>query len=133
MSNRASRLSDRRQHRTSRRVVRESASLIPHASRVRQRTKLSMRRRRIQQPEEPISEHTIPAAPESIGLPPQRLSQLTGITPSLERRLYGLGQTRFFQMAHWTAQNIEATSDALGLCPSRIHTQRWVEQAKRRG
>ena len=120
MSNRASRLSDRRQHRTSRRVVRESASLIPHASRVRQRTKLSMRRRRIQQPEEPISEHTIPAAPESIG-------------PSLERRLYGLGQTRFFQMAHWTAQNIEATSDALGLCPSRIHTQRWVEQAKRRG
>lgn len=64
---------------------------------------------------------------------PQRLSQLTGITPAMEGKLHAMGQTRFFQMANWDAHDVENVARQLEIDPGRIHDQQWIAQARRQG
>jgi predicted flap endonuclease-1-like 5' DNA nuclease len=66
-------------------------------------------------------------------LPPQSLRQLTGITAAIERQLHRHGVCRFFDIAHWDRQDVERIAAILGIAPTRISQQRWVEQARRKG
>ena len=72
-------------------------------------------------------------AEAATGLVTQRLSELTGLSPSMERQLYAMGQTRFFQMAHWSDEHIARVADQLGLDEAQIRGANWIGQARRRG
>ncbi len=61
------------------------------------------------------------------------LQQITGIGPSLERRLKRHGITTFQQIANWTDGDIERISKELGPFAHRIRRDRWIEQAGRVG
>ena len=76
-------------------------------------------------------EPTVSAPTE--GLPAQRLSELTGVSPAMERQLHARGYTRFFQLAHWSDETIVEMSGQLGVDPAQIRSANWVGQARRRG
>ena len=104
---------------------------MPHSARTRRHNKLSLRRRRRARGEAVVP----PVAPAdaATGLVTQRLSELTGLSPSMERQLYAIGQTRFFQMAHWSDEHIARVADQLGLDEAQIRGANWIGQARRRG
>ncbi len=139
MTTKVSRLRERRQ-RQRRRSHRTSSGPIPAPS-ARRRQKLSQRRRR-PTPTAParraVAVVAAPAPPTEVGitsdgLAAQPLRELTGITPVMEAMLHQLGHTRFFQVAHWSGDDVAAVAAALSIPVQRIHDQRWIAQARRRG
>ncbi len=61
------------------------------------------------------------------------LQRITGIGPSLERRLKRHGITTFQQIASWSEIDIERISKELGPFAHRIRRDRWIEQARQVG
>ncbi|MSR02334.1 MAG: hypothetical protein EXR94_06290 [Gemmatimonadetes bacterium] len=61
------------------------------------------------------------------------LQRITGIGPSLERRLKQPGITTFQQIASWSEIDIERISKELGPFSHRIRRDRWIEQARQVG
>ncbi len=57
------------------------------------------------------------------------LKKITGVGPALEKKLNGLGVTRFAQIAAFTAEDIKRVDDALSF-KGRIERDDWVSQAK---
>lgn len=110
---------------------------VPHSSRARRQNKLSVRRRRRARVEDRSEEKAVvqvTASPcEAGGLAPQVLSELTGLTPAMEKQLHAMGQTRFFQLAHWSAEMIAKVAAQLGLEAAQIRAANWISQARRRG
>jgi predicted flap endonuclease-1-like 5' DNA nuclease len=67
------------------------------------------------------------AAQKSAG--PDRFTRIIGIDPETEKALYGMGVTRYAQIAHWTSSDIEKVERALNR-PGRVGLDNWVEQAR---
>lgn len=65
------------------------------------------------------------AAPEG---EPDDLKQISGVGPVLEKKLHGLGITKFAQVAAFTADDIAKVDDALSF-KGRIERDNWLEQA----
>lgn len=61
-------------------------------------------------------------------VPPDKLTNIKGIGPVLERKLHGLGITSFSQIAAWSETDIETVSEHLSF-KGRIQREGWVEQA----
>ncbi len=57
------------------------------------------------------------------------LKKISGVGPALEKKLNGLGVTRFAQIAAFTAEDIKRVDDALSF-KGRIERDDWVSQAK---
>ena len=62
------------------------------------------------------------------GTPPDKLTNIKGIGPVLEKKLHGLGITSFSQIAAWSEADIEKVSGHLSF-KGRIQREGWVEQA----
>ena len=60
--------------------------------------------------------------------PPDKLTNIKGIGPVLEKKLHGLGITSFSQIAAWSETDIETVSENLSF-KGRIQREGWVEQA----
>ncbi len=60
---------------------------------------------------------------------PDDLKQISGVGPALEKKLHGLGITKFAQVAAFTADDIAKVDDALSF-KGRIERDDWVAQAK---
>ncbi|MEE4155041.1 MAG: hypothetical protein V2I27_12850 [Erythrobacter sp.] len=58
------------------------------------------------------------------------LTRIKGVGPKLVAVLAELGITRFEQIAHWNAADIERVDAQLGRFRGRIERDQWVEQAK---
>ena len=59
---------------------------------------------------------------------PDDLKQISGVGPVLEKKLHGLGITKFAQVAAFTADDIAKVDDALSF-KGRIERDNWLEQA----
>lgn len=59
------------------------------------------------------------------------LKRISGIGPSIERRLREQGVQTFRQIALWTDEDIERISRELGTFRSRVRRDQWVAQARR--
>lgn len=130
--------------RRTRSQIGRASGPIPRSSRARRHVKLSMRRRRqvVSEPQvevaslEPDRVDAVAVKPDRVdasGLGPQPLSELTGVTPTMERRLHAMGQTRYFQMAHWSQATVVEVAKQLGCEPQRILASNWIGQARGRG
>ena len=65
------------------------------------------------------------AAPEG---EPDDLKLISGVGPVLEKKLHGLGITKFAQVAAFTADDIAKVDDALSF-KGRIERDNWLDQA----
>jgi predicted flap endonuclease-1-like 5' DNA nuclease len=72
---------------------------------------------------EPIAK---PAAAEG---PADDLKRIRGIGVLIEKRLNGMGVTRYDQIANWTSGDIDRVSRVLEF-KGRIERESWVEQAR---
>ena len=63
------------------------------------------------------------------GRAPDDLKRIRGVGVLIEKKLNGLGVTRYEQIANWTAADIERFSDKLDF-KGRIERENWVEQAR---
>lgn len=84
-------------------------------------------------PEAPAAEKAAaaPAAGALFAAPegePDDLKQISGVGPVLEKKLHGLGITKFAQVAAFTAEDIAKVDDALSF-KGRIERDNWLEQA----
>ncbi len=61
---------------------------------------------------------------------PDDLKKISGVGPALEKKLHGLGITKFEQIAAFTAEDIEKVDDALSF-KGRIERDDWLGQAKK--
>ena len=77
------------------------------------------------QPHEPPQEQPLPSPG-----PADDLARMKGVGPKLVALLAELGITRFEQIAHWNAADIERIDNQLGRFKGRIERDQWVEQAK---
>jgi large subunit ribosomal protein L21 len=59
---------------------------------------------------------------------PDDLKKISGVGPALEKKLHGLGITKFAQVAAFTADDIAKVDDALSF-KGRIERDEWVNQA----
>ena len=59
---------------------------------------------------------------------PDDLKKISGVGPALEKKLHGLGITKFAQVAAFTAEDIAKVDDALSF-KGRIERDEWVKQA----
>ena len=57
------------------------------------------------------------------------LKRIRGIGVLIERRLNAMAITRYEQIAHWTAEDIERVSNKLDF-KGRIERENWIEQAR---
>lgn len=57
-----------------------------------------------------------------------KLTAIKGIGPVLEKKLLGLGITRFSQIAGWSEEDVEMISEHLSF-KGRIQREEWIEQA----
>lgn len=64
----------------------------------------------------------------SVGAPQDKLTNIKGIGPVLEKKLHDLGITRFSQIAGWSEADIEKVSEHLSF-KGRIQRENWIEQA----
>ena len=121
-----------------------SPSPVPHSARTRRCNKLSLRRRRRLREERSAPQvqgaRAPQASPEAVieptqvsGLAAQCLSELTGLTPAMEKQLHAMGQSRFFQVAHWSEESIAHVASTLGVDAAQIRDANWIGQARRRG
>jgi predicted flap endonuclease-1-like 5' DNA nuclease len=122
----------RQRSRRSRRGPVSASGPVPHSARTRRHNKLSLRRRRRTRVEPVLlAEVTVPS--KTIGLGSQRLSELTGVSPAMEKQLHAMGHTRFFHIAHWSAATICEVADKLGVEQAQILESNWIGQARQRG
>jgi predicted flap endonuclease-1-like 5' DNA nuclease len=59
------------------------------------------------------------------------LTLISGITPDERRRLEEIGIYRFKQIANWSPRNGREVAAVLGIDPSRVTVERWVQEADR--
>jgi len=59
---------------------------------------------------------------------PDDLKEISGVGPVLEKKLHGLGITKFAQVAAFTADDIAKVDDALSF-KGRIERDNWLDQA----
>lgn len=86
----------------------------------------------IDQPEKPRPIHRpkiVAARPDQLADLPDDLKRIKGIGVVVERRLQGLGITRYDQIAEWTDADLKQVDHALGI-RGQVLRQNWVEQAK---
>ncbi len=73
------------------------------------------------------------AEPKTSSPPPTEttddLKKLSGVGPTIEKKLHAAGVTRFAQIAAWTSDDIAAMDAQLSF-KGRIERERWVEQAQ---
>jgi large subunit ribosomal protein L21 len=67
------------------------------------------------------------AAPAAAGA--DDLKQLSGVGPTLEKKLHAAGVTTFAQIAAWTEADVAAMDEKLSF-KGRIEREGWIEQAK---
>jgi len=67
-------------------------------------------------------------AASSVDVPQDKLTNIKGVGPVLEKKLHDLGITRFSQIAGWSEADIEKISEHLSF-KGRIQREEWVEQA----
>jgi predicted flap endonuclease-1-like 5' DNA nuclease len=60
---------------------------------------------------------------------PDRFTRIIGIDPDTEAALYGLGFSRYSDIAQWTSADVERVEAALGR-PGRVGLDNWIEQAR---
>jgi predicted flap endonuclease-1-like 5' DNA nuclease len=60
---------------------------------------------------------------------PDRFTRIIGIDPDTEKALYGLGFSRYSEIAQWTSGDVERVEAALGR-PGRVGLDNWIEQAR---
>jgi predicted flap endonuclease-1-like 5' DNA nuclease len=60
---------------------------------------------------------------------PDRFTRIIGIDPQTEQALYGLGVTRYSEIAQWSSAEVERIEAALGR-PGRVGLDNWIEQAR---
>lgn len=86
--------------------------------------------------EDDPSEHTHPEkislqqASTPIDDESDELAFIYGISPALEKKLLKIGITRFKQIAAFTASDVQRTAKAIGIEPSQIEEENWVEGAR---
>ncbi len=67
------------------------------------------------------------------GLPPKRsdeLTQISGVGPAFAKAMREAGIDTYAQIAAWNGGDVERYAAAVGAHAKRIHTDRWVEQAR---
>ena len=57
------------------------------------------------------------------------LKKISGVGPTIEKKLHNMGVTRYRQIANWKAADINKADDALNF-KGRIKRENWVKQAK---
>ncbi|GBE42413.1 NADH dehydrogenase subunit E [bacterium BMS3Bbin10] len=57
------------------------------------------------------------------------LKKISGVGPTIEKKLHKMGVTRYRQIANWKAADISRADDALNF-KGRIKRENWVKQAK---
>ncbi len=57
------------------------------------------------------------------------LKKISGVGPTIEKKLHKMGVTRYRQIAKWKAADISRADDALNF-KGRIKRENWVRQAK---
>ena len=62
--------------------------------------------------------------------PPDDLKVIKGVGPKLERLLHGIGVFYFWQVAEWSAADVEAVDDLLEVFKGRIERDAWVSQGR---
>ena len=82
-------------------------------------------RRRQQQPQKPVPKLFTAPAGEA-----DDLKKITGIGPTLERKLNAMGVTQYDQIAHLTEEDVAKIDEALTL-KGRFARDDWGGQAKR--
>jgi predicted flap endonuclease-1-like 5' DNA nuclease len=60
---------------------------------------------------------------------PDRFTRIIGIDAATEKALYGLGFTRYSEIAKWTSVDVERVESAIGR-PGRVGLDNWIEQAR---
>ncbi len=69
------------------------------------------------------------ASPPSTGRGAEDLKRIRGVGVLIEKKLNGLGVSRYDQIANWTQADIERFSEKLDF-KGRIERENWVEQAR---
>ncbi len=69
------------------------------------------------------------------GAPAERpvddLKRISGIGPTIETQLAGIGVTTFRQIANFTAADVETVNGAIQVFQGRIEREEWIAQAAR--
>jgi len=60
---------------------------------------------------------------------PDRFTRIIGIDPDTEKALYGLGFSRYSEIAQWSSADVERVEAAIGR-PGRVSLDNWIEQAR---
>jgi predicted flap endonuclease-1-like 5' DNA nuclease len=60
---------------------------------------------------------------------PDRFTRIIGIDPDTEKALYGLGFSRYSEIAQWSSADVERVEAAIGR-PGRVGLDNWIEQAR---
>ena len=61
---------------------------------------------------------------------PDDLLRIKGVGPKLARMLMDMGITHYSQIADWSASDIAAVDQRLGVFAGRIERDSWIEQAR---
>lgn len=77
----------------------------------------------------PVPEETVTAVETSAAVVDD-LKLLSGVGPTLEKKLHDNGVTRFSQIAAWTPDDVAAMDEKLSF-KGRIDRDGWIEQAKK--
>lgn len=78
-------------------------------------------------PEQPVAKASAPRAADDAG--GDDLKRIRGVGVLIEKRLNGLGVTRYDHIANWTSGDIDRISRKLDF-QGRIERENWVEQAR---
>ena len=76
--------------------------------------------------EEVMEEEAVPV-PDG---PPDDLTAIFGIGPTIQKRLIDLDIRTYRQIAAWSPDDIEAIAPEVGTHPKRITREKWVERAQ---
>ena len=60
---------------------------------------------------------------------PDRFTRIIGVDADTEKVLFGLGYTRYSEIAKWTSADVERVESAIGR-PGRVGLDNWIEQAR---
>jgi len=73
-----------------------------------------------------------PSTTSSATVSEDKLTRIRGIGPVLEKKLHGLGITRFSQIASWNEDDADEISEHLSF-KGRIQREEWIKQAAELG
>jgi predicted flap endonuclease-1-like 5' DNA nuclease len=60
---------------------------------------------------------------------PDRFTRIIGVDADTEKVLFGLGYSRYSEIAKWTSADVERVESAIGR-PGRVGLDNWIEQAR---